>query len=93
MRLTEKQVCIIKEAVKQKDVNAKLYLFGSRADDTQRGGDIDLLIHSKIIAKTELRKIKWHLLELLGEQKIDLLVSKELQEPFVQLILPTSIEL
>ncbi|WP_022943226.1 nucleotidyltransferase domain-containing protein [Psychromonas hadalis] len=93
MRLTEKQVYIIKKAVKQQNINAKLYLFGSRADDTQHGGDIDLLIHSKIIAKTELRKIKWHLLALLGEQKIDLLVSKELQEPFVQLILPTSIEL
>lgn len=93
MRLTELQISVIQQEIKSIDESAKIYLFGSRADDTQRGGDIDLLIHSKIIAKTELRKIKWHLLELLGEQKIDLLVSKELQEPFVQLILPTSIEL
>lgn len=93
MRLTKQQVLIIKETVKQEDAYAKLYLFGSRVDDTQRGGDIDILIHSQIIAKTQLRKIKWHLLELLGEQKIDLIVSKELQEPFVLLILPTSVEL
>jgi predicted nucleotidyltransferase len=75
------------------DPDAELYLFGSRVQDSLRGGDIDLLIHSTKIDKIQLRKIKWQLLELLGEQKLDIILSVDLQEPFVRLILPTAIKL
>ena len=93
MRLSAKEIKILLSVFNIYDDKASLYLFGSRADNKQLGGDIDLLVHSKVIDKMQLRKIKWQLMEQLGEQKIDLLLSKELLEPFVRLILPDSIKL
>lgn len=91
MRLSLPEIETILAIFKASDVNTKVYLFGSRVDDKQRGGDIDLLIHSAIIDKQQLRKIKWQLIERLGEQKFDLLLSEKLKEPFVKLVLPTAI--
>jgi predicted nucleotidyltransferase len=91
MRLSPKSQTIILTAFVQADQAAKVYLFGSRLDDGALGGDIDLLVHSGVIDKAQLRKIKWVLIEQLGEQKIDVLVSKNLEEPFVRLILPKAI--
>jgi len=45
MRLTDKEIQIIRDAVL--DVlgeNTRIVLFGSRVDDTLKGGDIDLMI-------------------------------------------------
>jgi predicted nucleotidyltransferase len=44
MRLTTKQQQDIKEIVTNIDSSAKVYLFGSRADDSKKGGDVDLLV-------------------------------------------------
>lgn len=46
MRLSEKEVRLIKTTVLEIFSNAKIYLFGSRIDDTKKGGDIDLFIVS-----------------------------------------------
>ena len=93
MRLSAKEVEILLSVFQAYDDKASLYLFGSRADNKQLGGDIDLLVHSKVIDKMQLRKIKWQLMEQLGEQKIDIVLSTELLEPFVRLILPEAIKL
>lgn len=45
MRLDDKTLSIIKgDVATQLSTDAVVRLFGSRVDDTQRGGDIDLLI-------------------------------------------------
>ena len=93
MRLSQYQKQTILQVIKQVDTEAKVYLFGSRVDDGKKGGDIDILIHSQSLNKEELRKIKWQLMEQLGEQKIDIIISKDLKEPFVKLIMPTAVEL
>ena len=93
MRLSPQEINILVSTFKNYDTNADVYLFGSRVDNNKLGGDIDLLIHSQFIDKTMLRKIKWQLMEELGEQKIDLLLSEKLDEPFVRLILPKAIKL
>jgi len=93
MRLSANEIKILLSVFSTYDDKANVFLFGSRVDDSQLGGDIDLIVNSKKIDKMQLRKIKWQLMDQLGEQKIDLLLSKELTEPFVQLVLPQAIKL
>ena len=87
MRLTEQQVSIIKKEISNKDVDAKIYLFGSRVDDNALGGDIDLLVLSKKIDFSQKIKIQAQLFIKLNEQQVDLLVAQNTEKPFVQLAL------
>ena len=77
MRLTDDQKSVIREAVTEVfGTGAKVRLFGSRLDDTAKGGDIDLLIEcprpvknadmfaARVAAAIQMR---------IGEQKIDVL--------------------
>ncbi len=80
MRLSKSEIEIIKSVASEVWGNkTRIYLFGSRIDDSKKGGDIDLYVplseglkpqsiilqKAKFLAKLDL---------LLGEQKIDLLV-------------------
>ena len=47
MRLAPNEHEMIRAAIHQQDALAAVYLFGSRADDRARGGDIDLLVLSQ----------------------------------------------
>lgn len=73
MRLPAKHIEQIKNTVATAEPRAKVYLFGSRADDSAKGGDIDLLILTpgKLSGQT-CRKIRIALYKSLGWQKIDL---------------------
>lgn len=93
MRLSEQQIKCIATAIKEQDADARIYLFGSRADTLAKGGDIDLLVISKKIDFMQKIKIEAKLIMQLGEQKIDLVISEEGQEPFAQLALTKAIEL
>ncbi len=58
----------------------KIYLFGSRVNDSKRGGDIDLYLIPNIKESLQIKKIKF-LLKLnmiLGEQKIDIVISNDI---------------
>ncbi|WP_456298416.1 nucleotidyltransferase domain-containing protein [Candidatus Nitrosacidococcus tergens] len=56
--------------------NTKVYLLGSRTDDTQLGGDIDLLVEVNRVADSSIRfKLKTQLYQLTDEQKIDLVIN------------------
>lgn len=85
MRLKEQERRTIADLVKKYDPEASIYLFGSRADDRRRGGDIDLLILSSRITPALRRKLKLCLYDALGEQKIDIVVSKDLSRAFTRL--------
>jgi uncharacterized protein len=89
MRLTNNEIKAIKTAVYQYDKTAKIYLFGSRTDDSKLGGDIDLLVISNKITNMDKIKIKLKIYDEIGEQKIDLLVAKNnnLDDPFIKLII------
>ena len=91
MRLSLKEQLSIKQTIYQFDANALVYLFGSWVDDNKRGGDIDLLVFSKRLCSTEKRKIKIKLYELIGEQKIDLIIAQNTSSPFVQFVLEEAI--
>ncbi len=86
MRLSDSEQQVIKQSVSVFDKHAKVVLFGSRTIDTARGGDIDLLIISDNIEQKHLVQLRWKLWEKLGEQKIDLILSKkQLTDTFVRI--------
>ncbi len=80
MRLTQRQIHAIKQVTAEVfGCDAKTYLFGSRVDDRQRGGDIDLYI-TDISLAPELQgdaKLRFlvKLKQQLGEQRIDLILA------------------
>ncbi len=83
MRLSQKECQSIKHSVYEIfGEGTKILLFGSRVDDTKRGGDIDLYIKPlKPESAAELLRKKLDLLYLLeeriGEQQIDIIVAKD----------------
>jgi len=93
MRLSQDERATIKTAVAARDTTAEVWLFGSRADDSKRGGDIDLLVFSQTIGSDEKGAIWWELQEKLGEQKIDIVVAKDMSEPFVRMVMEKAVRL
>ena len=78
MRLKEKDILEIKRFAKIFFGNdVKVYLFGSRINDKKRGGDIDLYVETGLKENIIQRKIKMvgKLQEILGEQKIDIIIN------------------
>lgn len=59
--------------------DVKVYLFGSRTDDTKRGGDIDLLVRTSEEKKGVLARVRMiaALKRFLGDQKIDVIGDHE----------------
>jgi predicted nucleotidyltransferase len=82
MRITEHEKNVIIDAVKSVDPNAQIWLFGSRTDDNKKGGDIDIGILSTKVEVMEEIEIRQKMYDKIGEQKIDLVVSKDGQEAF-----------
>lgn len=80
MRLNEQEVDAIKESARKVfGDTVKVYLFGSRLDDDKKGGDIDLYVRADDKHTTYEHKIKF-LVELqkrIGEQKIDVVISRD----------------
>ena len=85
MRLSDKEHQAIVEVIHKLDPEAKIYLFGSRADDQKRGGDIDLLIISSLITERDRRSLRLNIFDQIGEQKLDLLIAKDASEPCVRI--------
>lgn len=97
MRLTAQQIETIRRAAEKAfGRNTRVLLFGSRVDDSKRGGDIDLLVRPEQTDQTLTRKIRFlGLLERqLGERKIDVIVeSPNDPRPIVQIAQATGVEL
>lgn len=96
MRLTPFEVISIKKAFIETFGEGKIYLFGSRVDDSQRGGDIDLyLCPSKKFDDERVRRRNFliKLDEYIGEQKIDAVMAKDPSRLIEKEALRTGIEL
>ncbi len=85
MRLNEKQIQAIKTSVARHfPEDSRVFLFGSRVDDTPKGGDIDLLVESSLagIALQEARlKTMGSIQRSIGEQKIDIIALETGKKP------------
>jgi predicted nucleotidyltransferase len=93
VRLKAKEKQAILQAIHSIDPDAKVYLFGSRVDDNSKGGDIDLLVFSRKITYGDKLLVKKNIFSALDEQKIDLIVTKDGGEPFVQMVLELGVQL
>ena len=80
MRLTQNQKKVILENTQQYfGTNSTIWLFGSRVDDSKKGGDIDLYVET-YLNDSEIIPAKMKFLSSLynafGEQKIDLVLHQ-----------------
>lgn len=99
MRLTDAQADAIRTAAA--DVfgdDAEVWLFGSRADDRRRGGDIDLLVRPGPGARDRPfhRRVRFLacLERALGERKIDVVVEAPMDDrPIVAVAHATGVRL
>jgi len=86
MRLSQRQVNVIQQTVAElAGKDATVRLFGSRADDNARGGDIDLLVeipHSVEGPAWLSARISGRISYLLGGQKVDVLLLAPNLEQF-----------
>ena len=57
MRLSERLKSLIKEGIAKSFGDIEIYLFGSRVDDTKKGGDIDIALRVNM-TKEEFRRKK-----------------------------------
>ena len=78
MRLSDHIRREIKLAAQRYFKQAPVYLFGSRRDDSRRGGDIDLYIET-VMSDSEVAQAKIKMMAQLyrriGERKIDIVVN------------------
>jgi len=80
MRLTNFEQKMIIQTFLECFESGNIYLFGSRVDDTKKGGDIDLyLVPSVKFDNENERKIDFlvKLKNYIGEQKIDVVMAKD----------------
>jgi len=99
MRITAKdQRRIVKTAHQYFDEHAEVYLFGSRVDDSKKGGDIDLYIIPGQKSSAEQlydKKVKFlvGLTLAIGDQKIDVIIAKDDNRPIEKEAIRTGIKL
>ena len=93
MRLTTEEITIIKQSIFALDPKAEIYIFVSRADDTKKGGDIDLLVISKRLNRSHEIEILAAIFDRIEEQKIDLMIEYDLTNPMAKHAAATGIKL
>ena len=95
MRLPPAISSTIKSRILESTPNADIFLFGSRVDDSAKGGDIDLLlITEEKLSLVSINRIRRLILNEIGEQKIDIVnFTKSMTHPFKSLALESAIRL
>ena len=95
MRLGANEVKTIREEIWQSDPAAEIYLYGSRADDSAKGGDIDLLVVSDRLGFRDVLRLRTRILDRIGWQQLDLVVRRrdQVDEPLAAMAQETGIKL
>lgn len=76
MRLTASEMNAIREEVIRLDAEAEIFLYGSRTDDSARGGDIDLLVVSDKMDLRDVLRARAQILDRIGWQQLDLVTRR-----------------
>lgn len=81
MRLTDEEIQAIRQTFRQVFGEGEVYLFGSRTDDSAKGGDIDIDLYLKPVSADTSPQTKVRFLVALenriGEQRIDVIMAKD----------------
>lgn len=79
MRLSEEYKKVIRDKFRQVFGEGEIFLFGSRVDDNDKGGDIDLYLVLKSHQDLFKKKIKFlaGIKKELGDQKIDVIFNTD----------------
>lgn len=93
MRISDHERKILVSAVHTMDPLAGVWLFGSRTEDTRKGGDIDIAVLSRIIGRKGRMLIRRSITDAIGEQKVDIIISSDGSDPFFRLALERGVRL
>ena len=95
MRLEKKKAKVLKSLIQKYLPESDIYLFGSRTDDTKKGGDIDILILSdRVLSRKEKAAIEFAFFQKFGEQKLDLVSFRHDEtSPFKKIALDEAVSL
>ncbi len=79
MRLNKRYQEVIKRSFLEVFQKGEIYLFGSRVDDKQKGGDIDLYLRVETNENLFHKKLKFlaKIKKEIGEQKIDVVFNQD----------------
>ena len=95
MRLGANEAKAVGEEIRRLDPAAAVYLYGSRANDLAKGGDIDLLVVSDKLGFRDVLRLRTRILDRIGWQQLDLVVRRrdQMDEPLAAMALETGIKL
>jgi predicted nucleotidyltransferase len=93
MRITGAEKDALVNSVRQADPDARIWLFGSRLDDSKKGGDIDIAILSPLIHLPDRIRIRRSIIDRIGERKVDMVVSADGADPFFRLAVETGVRI
>lgn len=80
MRLSAREIEYVRQVLHGADPKGRIYLFGSRVDDSRKGGDIDVFFEATIPFDLRTRLALENRLAALCDTKVDLLVKNPGQE-------------
>lgn len=88
MRLTDNEISAITEVFRATFGHGSVYLFGSRTDDSMRGGDIDLYLKPLERSALSEKQVGFlvHLKRKIGDQKIDIVIEREPNTPLGEIV-------
>ena len=95
MRISTRAHTSITKHIKACIPNSEVFLFGSRVNDSLKGGDIDLLLLTpEKVPLTLLNRVRRLILNEIGEQKLDFVNFKTSEEhPFKSLAMESAVRL
>jgi len=83
LRLSAEAINVIQDAFLRVFEKGDLYLFGSRVDDTRKGGDIDLYVVADQQNRLGEKRIDFlaQIKHKIGDQRIDLVIDRGTNRP------------
>jgi predicted nucleotidyltransferase len=83
LRLSAEVINVIQDAFLRVFEKGDLYLFGSRVDDSRKGGDIDLYVVADQQSQLGEKRIDvlTQIKQKIGDQRIDLVIDRGTKRP------------